>query len=224
MAEPATGGQLRTSIADMQIGDYIVCKFMIPGANQAGTFSNLGATNGSEIPYTGIGTIYNATRNFYFIKVDGQPGQGSLLVADRIVQESVSWDILNTADYIQGKPVTLGGITGIIRSLGGGNSYATVDGKSSTTDTGNGAWPTDNEYNKYIVGMFGGADDVWHWSNIYTWCQETPIEGFTGATGRQAQRIARGYTSASRIQITQSSMTGAAYGFRPVFEYQEVTP
>lgn len=212
MAVPNTGGILRTSIADMQVGDYISCLYNA----DTKSFSRIGDVPGGQMPYTGITAGSNW---FYFIKVDGESGHGSLLIADRVCHNTISWDSLNQNNYIQGKPLTLSKVSGILRSLGGGNSYADASGNSSTVDKGLGAWPTDNEFDQYVAGMFNGADDVWHNSSILSWANETPITG----VGVNTTRVIRGNANYV-FSRTSSNNTQPNVGFRPVFEYQEVTP
>lgn len=96
MAVPATSGQLRTDLQDMKIGDYIACKY-VAASGAAGEFSDLGGTVDTEIPVTGTAT---PNGYFYFIKVDK-----GLLVADRVVQHSISWYVLNAAGYIEGRDI-----------------------------------------------------------------------------------------------------------------------
>lgn len=62
MPAPATSGQLRTSLYDMEIGDYIACKYAA-SSGAAGTFSDLGADAATvasigEIPVEGTATPY----------------------------------------------------------------------------------------------------------------------------------------------------------------------
>lgn len=223
MPEPNTGGQLRTNIADMEVGDYIKVEFHF---NYPYSLIRdfQGSTN--EIPLIGIDDSQagsSARYDFsYLIKVDR-----GLLVGDRVIVHKVSWDTLNALKAIQGGIQTLNGINGILRSLGGGNSYATADGKSSATDTGNGAWPVDNEWDTYIVkkdyGMGAGRNDVWHWDNIATWCQDTPLDGVRFSSGNNSRRTGRGFSSAANIEVGVPSTIAVTWGFRPVFEYQEVT-
>lgn len=226
MPVPATGGQLRTKIQDMQVGDYIACYWGYRDVTQK-AIAYLGNDSymTSEFSLTGEALIAGSNagfKKFYLVKVD----QG-LLISDRVLQNTISWDLLNTHDMVQGFSKTLkdNGNTGlsydfIIRSLGGGNSYRDADGKSSTTDKGIGAWPTDNEYDKYVNGMFEGRDDVWHWSNptyggTYSWCWETPVLS-------TSNRILR---SGAKVEMSAGSANAYSwFGFRPVFEYQEVTP
>lgn len=219
MAEPITGGSLKTNISDMDIGDYVICNYKA-SSGSIGTFSNLGGPVGTEISVSGDSS---PNGSFYLIKVDGKPGYGSLLVSSSVVQHSVSWDTLNAGDYIQGKPVLLNGQNFIIRSLGGGNSYATADGKSATTDQGHGAWPIDNEWDEYIVrkdygGDGPGADSIWHWNRVYTLCQETSIRYASN------ERTVRGHSKSSYFSETLSNNMNTIIGFRPCFEYQEGDP
>lgn len=222
MAAPNTGGSLKTSIQDMQVGDYIKVEFHF---NSPYSFIRDYQGSVNEIPVTGNDDLMTGSSSrydfAYMIKADK-----GLLISDRVIANNVSWDTLNNEGAIQGnKLFTLGGVTGIIRSLGGGNSYATADGKSSATDTGNGAWPVDNEWDTYLVnkdyGTGAGRDDVWHWSHLRTWIQETRNPSLGASTGR----IGRGLSTVKDLNATiLSSASGTSIGFRPVFEYQEVTP
>jgi hypothetical protein len=116
------------------------------------------------------------------------------------------------------------GAAGIVRSLIGGVTWADAAGNANTTaDQGLGAFPTTNEWDTYIVksNLGGkaspGADNVWNWSQAYTWVQDTPHS--TVAVG--SNRIARGKDTSSAVVNNVSSTATAAYGFRPVFEYAE---
>lgn len=387
MPVPATRGQLRTRIEDMQIGDYIVCNYQ--ASNRAvGTFSNFGGTAGTEIPVEGSATP-NGT--FYFIKVDK-----GLLVADRVVQHSISWDALNSGRLIQGKshlllsssidavpamfsnnapigvvrsdsiwtsstdawnafsdfvvfngqytesgwmsgksttsiltddrcwisyefpvPKEIRGITLIqlgwnsvgyrckdfsvqcsqdgqtwqtvfsgialpnynkqlfvfepigaykywrfviyshcqpgqswalgisqlefleeipaqlpkdtyivFRTITGGVSYADVNGNRSTTDQGYGGWPTNNEFDKYILNFRQDliqeghtVFDVFHHDVIKTWTWDTPIINIGGNTTRVCRG---GTTGTNNFSVLASSTVDATVGFRPVLEYKEV--
>lgn len=210
MAVPNTGGVLRTSIADMQVGDYIACNY-----STINGFYQIGVVN-TEIPLAGV--TYSASQNnygtFYFTKVDK-----GLLISDRVVSNTISWDQLNALEYIQGKANSLGNKSGSIRSLGGGNSYASATGTSDTADAGLGAWPTDNEWDTYIAkkdyGTGAGRDDIWHF-NAGSFVQET--------RNGNTSRVYRGKSMANNLGFILYDHTNAAFGFRPVFEYQEVTP
>jgi hypothetical protein len=227
MAEPNTGGVLRTNIADMKVGDYI--KFFANVANAEIFISDGAASSFSELPLTGSpyavsSSVYRGC--FYGIKVDK-----GLIIADRVIAHSVSWDTLNSKELIQGRYGHVQGDIGgllkssiVTRSLGGGNSYATADGKSSTTDTSNGAWPVDNEWDTYIVrkdyGTGAGRDDVWHWSGVFTFTQDTAMMGVDNATTSD-KRIIRGNTSRNRGGWATSNVSTTISGFRPCFSYEE---
>jgi hypothetical protein len=74
-------------------------------------------------------------------------------------------------------------------------------------------------------------DDVWHYSNIYTWNQDTPINGryissvaTTSGIVNNTHRVIRGFQnmwSGFSFSISSNSL-GDMGGFRPVFEWREV--
>lgn len=216
MPAPNTGGVLRTRIQDMQVGDYIVWKsngsaYIMDGDTTGYVERPVKGATDTQLPYAGT--------YWYGIKVDK-----GLIIADRMVQHSVSWDALNVKGIIEGRKITLlDGTRGLFRSLGGGNAYADVMGDKATSDQGQGAWPTNNEWDKYIVkGDYGngaGRDDVWRWIDTDTWCQDTIGVWYQGVT---TNRVRRGNTSVDRLMGGPSSTITTASGFRPVFEYSEV--
>jgi YVTN family beta-propeller protein len=111
-----------------------------------------------------------------------------------------------------------------IRSLSGGNAYLGTDGKASLTDKGLGAWPPNNEWDKYVVKsdlggkITQGDNDVWHWQPLYSLIQETGIVAFQDSSSR----LARGSGSAGMwVRWGASSASGTGGGFRPVLEYPE---
>lgn len=223
MPVPNTGGVLRTTLASMQVGDYV--KVSINGSSMglSNYINEVGTSTKAEIPLTGGSDNTTATGSAYLIKVDK-----GLLICDRIVRNSISWDILNSSDLIQGMAFTLDGKTGTLRSLGGGNSYASATGTSQTTDASLGAWPIDNEWDTYIVkkdyGTGAGRDDVWHWSGVRTWTQETVISSVVagGITGDSSGRTSRGNESSNKLMRSGSAAANTSTGFRPVFEWNEV--
>lgn len=98
MAIPATSGMLRTKVEDMEIGDYIACKVTTAGTASTDSFYDLGETVSNEVPYGGlVYTTKTLTGTFYFVKVDR-----GVLVADRPVLNTISWDALNESKLIQG--------------------------------------------------------------------------------------------------------------------------
>lgn len=340
-------GRVKPTLGSMKIGDAIVCKYFAPTSGAIGTFSELGTCTASEIPR--IGTA-NPNGLFYFVKADK-----GLLIADRVIQHSISWDVLNNAKMIEGapinialgKPVTGGSAEAVnwpfsklvngnatdcamfnnitdsnqnsytalqrsmtidllkveklssvkvinggacssfdleysqdnltftkigsyspglnsttifpmnvsaryirlynilssatsnanlsineveicssmqIRSLSGGCAYVNANGNLSTTDAALGAFPANNEWDKYIVNsdlnktITKGDDNTWHWSNLYTWTKDTP----SVAINTNTRRVWRGKTSSMKFDGSNlSSNILATGGFRPVLEYVE---
>lgn len=220
MPVPATTGKLCTSIADMNIGDYIVCKY-VASSGAVGTFSEIGTSTATEIAVTGAATP-NGT--FYFVKV----AQG-LLCADRVVQVSVTWDVLNAGKVIQGKPTTFGTYNGAIRSLSGGVAYADANGNKveNWPTPAVGFFPLNNEWDKCIVNFpedkiqtSKTLDDVFHYKDIHTWTQDTP--SYYNSPATPSNRVTRGNNSEGKGGGNRGSgTTNVNAGFRPVFEFQE---
>lgn len=369
MPTPATTGVLRDSLKTMKIGDYIPCHYAAT-SNTGGTFSRFGISGGTELTLNGTPSPSGV---FYFVKVDT-----GLLIADRVVQNSITWITLNNAKYMQGfyefcsnpamtnntTPIPfrassssqygsaayaafnkLGGypnagwvsssppsivapqwlqidlgvsilassyavtaenfanlglphhprnwtfegsndsshwdvldtrsnitwssnqkrffyfnnkneyqyyrlnITSnngssnyvvvaelevfldvMIRSLTGGVAYANSDGNRTQSDNNIAGWPTNNEWDRYIVNfpqnfiqLGKTIDDVFHWSSCYTFTQDTPVNGLTIETGN-TYRIYRGHTThgIESINVINSISGSSSVGFRPVLEYKEV--
>lgn len=84
----------KTKISEMEIGDVISCEY-VAASNTVGTFSNLGNATKALIPPSSSAT---PDGSFYFIKVDE-----NLLIADRVVQHSISWNTLFLAKAIENK-------------------------------------------------------------------------------------------------------------------------
>lgn len=224
MATPATTGQLQTAIKNMKVGDYILCNYSRTGGN----IFTINSTTGGEMPYTG--TTNGSACYFYFVKV-----AKGLLIGDRVINNNVTWDSLHSGQFIQGKTQTLDSIVGILRSPSGGNYYANANGKKSATTLSYGAFPTINEWDSYITRFptlltqsGKTTDDIFHWSVIGTWCQDTPITGLvTGASSaNNTSRTVRGIYSANQtnekdIGFGTANTAYTAVGYRPVFEYVE---
>lgn len=84
----------KTNISSMEIGDVISCEY-VAASNTVGTFSNLGNATKQLIPSSSSAT---PNGSFYFIKTDE-----NLLIADRVVQHSISWNTLFLAKAIENK-------------------------------------------------------------------------------------------------------------------------
>ncbi|NMS91267.1 discoidin domain-containing protein [Clostridioides difficile] len=78
----------RTSIEDMEIGDIISCRYTASTAGKIGDFSELGNCNGDEIPRDLSSSIPDG--KFFFVKIDDNK-----LIADRNIQNNISWNQIN---------------------------------------------------------------------------------------------------------------------------------
>ncbi|TPG68724.1 hypothetical protein EEL31_10325 [Brevibacillus laterosporus] len=212
MPRPKSNGELRTDIESMNIGDYVPCTYTAT-SDKVGRFENVGVITGDELVIERSGaSLTNPNGYFYFIKVDK-----GLLIADRNIQSDISWKSINEGKFIEGAFVKLGNIDGRIRSLSGGTrSYGTA-----------GAYPENNEWDTYIVNstldgnIIKGNDYVWHWKSAYSWMQDCFYD--PSFTMKGLQRVLRGIHSPSYHTRTSGENKSAAYGFRPVFEYKELS-
>lgn len=226
MAVPATTGQLRTDLSEMEIGDYI--------AMNAKPNYQFGTGGLIECPISGV--PHNALVDNYFwymIKVDK-----GLLISDRVWIHTMSWDAINNNKCIEGFPVP--SIKGNIRSLTGGVVYADSNGNLSMTqlDLSYGAFPNTNEYDTYIKrsdlngNVTPDDENVWHHKNVQTIVQDTPVAGTHVSIGGQSKvvttslRVLRGFinrtdSSFKDLSTATSNEGWSTTGFRPVFEYQE---
>ncbi|CAH8716409.1 hypothetical protein M5W83_02135 [Paenibacillus thiaminolyticus] len=224
MPVPATTGQLRKHVKDMRIGDYIVWSY------HNDDYFEFGADTSryTECPLEGIPNGETTKGKYWYgIKVD----QG-LLISDRVLRNQWSWDYLNSLKYIEGVSTTISTVKGILRSLTGGVAYADANGNKSLTDQGNGGWPTNNEWDKYIVNFPSSKiqqdhtkNDVFHWNEKITICQETPALGVITYDGFNTtdskKRVRRGYKTIQALYHIAADSASEFNGFRPVFEYQE---
>lgn len=192
------GINIRTQLSDMNIGDVIPCTYTAT-SGAVGTFSNLGSNSGAEIPF-----VSSATPNglFYFIHA-GYDTKGRMkLIADRNIQNTISWDVLNTKGIASGLPIWTSDTKYkyIIRLLTGG---------TSSTDT-------DNEWDKIIANstlngtITAGDNNIWNWNGQYSW---------TSTTGTSnTNRVIRGNTAVGTYlgTTTSSTTTATSTGFRPI--------
>jgi hypothetical protein len=188
------------NLKDLDIGKRIRCHYQAP-SGVVGGFSGLGQETSDFIPTTSSAT---PNGDFYFIMVEDWNGE-KRLIADRIVQHSISWDTLNSAGVAAGSglPIQIDSLTGykfVVRLLTGG---------VSSTDK-------DNEWDRYIVNstlngaITAGDNTVWNWN--------VPIYSWTSTTGSTvSSRVIRGYNSNSTwSQATQGTSATTNGGFRPV--------
>jgi len=211
---PATSGILRSSIYDMQVGDYIPFRWTALTSGIVGFPSELGTCTVTEITTAGY-DIPTIDGKAFLLKADK-----GLLIGDRTVQTNISWNNLNAAGYIEGKIYTFSSKQILLRSLSGGCSYSDVNGEKSSSNQGKGGWPTINEWDTYIIKSdLGGkiipaADNVWNANTRYSFTKDTPILGIAASSNRVVR------VSNSFVNI-DCGYLAANMGYRPVLEFKE---
>ena len=159
-------------------------------------------------------------------------GDKTLLICDRVILVSVSWDDLNGQGYVTGKTITIDGAKYKCRLLTGGSNRRNNDWYAGGT-------PTNNEWDRFITreevitGLPAPVssdldtnlnttdhnsphNQLWHWAGVYSWCQETWAEN-------ALSRAVRGYNSA-RYWNSGTCTLHARVGFRPVLEILNTDP
>lgn len=134
-------------------------------------------------------------------KADGT----KLLVCDRLLVVSITWNNLNAAGLIFGKEITIDGKKYKLRSLNGST------GLSGTYGAG-----CNNEWDN-LLDAVGESNDVTHWKNMYHWCQEANYSN-------TSHRSVRGYNTARDCGYSPASNTNTYIGWRPAIEILNATP
>ena len=160
-------------------------------------------------------------------------GDKTLLICDRVILVSVSWDDLNGQGYVTGKTITIDGTKYKCRLLAGGSNRRNNDWYAGGT-------PTNNEWDRFITreevitGLpapvssdldtnlnttdhNSAHNQLWHWVGVYSLCQETWAEN-------ASYRAIRGYDSARDWNYSDATYQGASVGFRPVLEVLNTDP
>ena len=160
-------------------------------------------------------------------------GDKTLLICDRVILVSVSWDDLNGQGYVTGKTITIDGTKYKCRLLAGGSNRRNNDWYAGGT-------PTNNEWDRFITreevitGLPAPVssdldtnlnttdhnsthNQLWHWVGVYSWCQETWAEN-------ASYRAIRGYYSARYLNYYYATFQLANVGFRPVLEVLNTDP
>jgi hypothetical protein len=192
-----------------------------------GEYGNIPAFHGDMSKYS-FGPATNEDTVLYWHKFIDQ--NKTLLICDRNLIHSVSWDHLNGAGFIFGKEIELDGQLYKCRVLTGGSA-------NRGNEYAGGQLP--NEWDRYVMN---GADvgephfadapipvsedypgtsiyndqtawarthnQAWNWISMFSWCQETS----------GSYRVYRGYHSARYWHASAPTNTGTYRGWRPVLE------
>ena len=187
--------------------------------------------SGSMANYTFGDTPSADANKLQWVKI--KDGDKTLLICDRVILVSVSWDDLNGQGYVTGKTITIDGTKYKCRLLTGGSNRRNNDYYAGGT-------PTNNEWDRFITreevitGLPAPVssdldtnlnttdhnsthNQLWHWVGVYSWCQETWAEN-------ASYRAYRGYNSARYWNYYSSGDRHAYLGFRPVLEVLNTDP
>ena len=187
--------------------------------------------SGSMANYTFGDTPSADANKLQWVKI--KDGDKTLLICDRVILVSVSWDDLNGQGYVTGKTITIDGTKYKCRLLTGGSNRRNNDWYAGGT-------PTNNEWDRFITreevitGLPAPVssdldtnlnttdhnsthNQLWHWVGVYSWCQETWAEN-------ASSRALRGYSSARYWDYHSSGYRYVSVGFRPVLEVLNTDP
>ena len=187
--------------------------------------------SGSMANYTFGDTPSADANKLQWVKI--KDGDKTLLICDRVILVSVSWDDLNGQGYVTGKTITIDGTKYKCRLLTGGSNRRNNDWYAGGT-------PTNNEWDRFITreevitGLPAPVssdldtnlnttdhnsthNQLWHWVGVYSWCQETWAEN-------ASFRARRGYDSARYWYDFTATSSDSIVGFRPVLEVRNTDP
>ena len=187
--------------------------------------------SGSMANYTFGDTPSADANKLQWVKI--KDGDKTLLICDRVILVSVSWDDLNGQGYVTGKTITIDGTKYKCRLLTGGSNRRNNDWYAGGT-------PTNNEWDRFITreevitGLPAPVssdldtnlnmtdhnsthNQLWHWVGVYSWCQETWAEN-------ASSRASRGYSSARFWGRNTATYSSSFVGFRPVLEVLNTDP
>ena len=195
-------------------------------------YGNIPQMSGGMANYTIGNTPADEAKRLQWVKI--KDGDTTLLICDRVILVSVSWDDLNGQGYVSGKTINIDGARYKCRLLTGGNNYR------HTSNAHAGGSPTNNEWDRFIAReeVISGLpapvssdldsnmdttdhnsthNQFWHWTGVSSWCQET-------YSGNASGRAFRGYSSARCWNYLSSSFRHVSRGFRPVLEVLNTDP
>ncbi len=215
------------SVDELEIGKKIRCHYRA-SYNQVGEFSGFGEKTADFISQRSSDT---PDGDFYFIMVGYDEQGNKKLIADRNVQHSISWDMLNNAGVVNGKKLNFDKHKLQISLPDGGNAYADREGKPSFVPTPYGCYPTNNDFDRYI---FANQDNSLAISKLYNWyteyafslCKNFPLYGeYPRANGKVINIdeftnycVARGmdnYDNVKTFIFPDKNQNFTYVGFRP---------
>ena len=134
-----------------------------------------------------------------------KPDGTQLLVCDRCLVSGISWNNINAAGLVTGKEATIDKQKYKLRLLTGST------GASGTYGAG-----CNNEWDM-LLDAVGESNDITHWSNMYSWCQEVYYSD-------SDYRSSRGYGSARYYGSGTADYAVGNFGWRPALEVLNSAP
>lgn len=192
--------------------------------------------SGSMANYSFGNTPIDTANKLQWHKI--KDGDKILLICDRVILVSVSWDALNAQGYVTGKTVTIDGATYRCRVLTGGEKY-----RGNSEDPYAGGSPTNNEWDRFVTreeaisglpaplssdldksknttDLNSAHNQFWNWFGIGSLCKET----YYIAAASMSSSTYRGQYSARYKSGRDRTSGSATVGFRPVLEALNAAP
>jgi hypothetical protein len=151
-------GNERTDPKDLQVGDFIRCHYSAPTSGAVGVFSGLGQVTANFIPPASSAT---PNGDFYLIAVDIDYLGRLNLIADRNVQHSINWDVLNSVGIASGSGLPYMFINTIIPIM---TSKTAPNGQVSSSGIYSGYYDY-TAFNRVV----GSASNSWISSSVISW-------------------------------------------------------
>lgn len=200
-----------TDLKDLAVGKRIRCNYKSATANTVGTFSGFGQETKDFISVASSAT---PDGDFYYIMVEDSNGIKKL-IADRNIQHSISWDVLNTAGIASGS-----GVENLLPTIINTNSERESIFTTRLLTGGTASTDKDNEWDKYIVNStLGGAITAGD-NNVWNWGISLSLTNTVYSTN--TYRVDRGRASVSTFDYNNSGSASTALGFRPVLLIESI--
>lgn len=188
------------------VGKMIRCHYTAT-SGAVGAFSGLGAENSDFIPAASAAA---PNGDFYLVYAGDDNNDGRILIPDRNLQHTISWDALNNAG-VASRPGLV--VTGLAPNLKA--AVRLLTGGTIASDK-------QNEWDKYIVnstlnGTIASAGNnwLWNWSGIYSYTSTTPSSSLAGTS----YRVVRGNTAVGTIATDVTTTSATTNGFRPAIVF-----
>ena len=225
LIQPATKDTIFVPKCDLEIvrslkkavpGQAVAFEYKVTDENKVGTFDNIGYAEKADIPYYAENQPDGTA---YFVCVGYEPSGALKFVADRNIQNKISWETLNEAGYCTTSGVDVSELTKIkgsyMRLMQSDVVNSDMDKKSS-------------EYQAIIANDKIGATDIstnkinnWNADNTHFWLMNTPSQNddFNDAHD-MSDRVISGseykYPELSCRKFVKSDTLNNNLGFRPV--------